>query len=115
MTRRRDVAHNTFLQVIAEVGFVGFLVFVAPLAFWLGAGAKRRATRPWAIALFIGLVGGLAISLDNFRLFWLAVGVLVAKLATETRAERVRAQRSLPSIPVARHSAEAVVREQEWR
>jgi len=115
VTRRRDVAHNTFLQVIADVGFVGFLVFVAPLAFWLGAGVKRRATRPWAIALCIGLVGGLAISLDNFRLFWLAVGVLVAKLATETRAERVRAQRSLPSIPVARHSAEAVVREQEWR
>jgi hypothetical protein len=56
---------------------------------WLGAGLRERAARPWAIALLIGLVGGLAISLDNFRLFWLVVGALTAKLS-QMRAERVR-------------------------
>ena len=88
VTGRIDVAHNTFLQVIADQGFVGFCVFLAPLAFWLGAGLRRPGPRPWAVALFVGLIGGLAISLDNFRLFWLVAGVLVAKLAGEARADQ---------------------------
>jgi len=87
-------AHNTFLQTIADTGFVGLMVFAGPVAFWLGAGMKRRATRAWAICVLVGLLGGLAIALDNFRLFWLAVGVLTAKLAVEVEAERAaRAER----------------------
>ena len=87
-------AHNTFLQTIADTGFVGLMAFAGPVAFWLGAGMKRRATRAWAICVLVGLLGGLAIALDNFRLFWLAVGVLTAKLAVEVEAERAaRAER----------------------
>jgi O-antigen ligase len=87
-TGRKDIAHNTFLQVIADTGFVGLAVFMVPVVFWLGAGLRRRETRPWAIALLIGLVGGLAISLDNFRLFWLVIGALIAKLGLLARVAR---------------------------
>lgn len=77
----RQVPHSSFLQVLVDGGVVGFGVFFFPLLIWLGKGLKRPGTRPWAIAVFAALVGGLAISLDNFRFFWLAVGLLVAGLA----------------------------------
>lgn len=72
--------HNTFLSVTVDNGFIGLVVFFTPLLIWLWRGARDRTTRPWAIALLVGLVGGLAVSLDNFRPFWLTVGVLLAQL-----------------------------------
>lgn len=89
VTGRMDIAHNTFLQIIADTGFVGLLVFLLPVLFWMRAGLKETTARPWVIALFVGLVGGLAISLDNFRLFWLAAGGLAGKL-WQLRADRAR-------------------------
>jgi|GEM_PF-5377076 len=85
---RRTLPHNTFLSIIVDGGILGFAVFIVPLCVWLFRGMRRAATRPWAVAVFVGLVGGLAVSLDNFRPFWLAVGALAAYLTTLKSIER---------------------------
>jgi O-antigen ligase len=73
--------HNTFLSLTADGGLIGLAVFLIPVAVWVGRGLRRPAARAWAIAVFAGMVGGLAVSLDNFRPFWLAVGMLAAVLS----------------------------------
>jgi O-antigen ligase len=80
ITGRGILPHNTFLSVMVDGGLFGFAIFMIPLTVWLWRGVRTPEARPWAIAVFVGLVGGLAVSLDNFRPFWLAVGVLVAVL-----------------------------------
>jgi O-antigen ligase len=80
--------HNTFLSIAAHTGLAGLALFLAPVVVWVARGLRRPSCRRWAIAVLVGLAGGVAVSLDNFRLFWLAVGLLVAGLAA---AERARA------------------------
>ncbi len=77
---RRTLPHNTFLSIMVDGGLVGFGAFLVPLVIWLWRGVRQTTARRWAVAVLIGLVGGLAVSLDNFRLFWVSVGVLVAQL-----------------------------------
>jgi O-antigen ligase len=88
----RVLPHNTFLSIMADTGLLGFAIFLLPVLAWLARGARGANTRPWAIAVFVGLVGGLAVSLDNFRPFWMAVGVLVAQLAPTTSSRQPPAQ-----------------------
>lgn len=95
VSRSHTLPHNTFLSVMTDGGVIGFTVFMIPLAMWLWRGMKRPSCRRWAIAVFVGLVGGMAVSLDNFRPFWLVVGLLVAGLTATEREdarERVRWQ-----------------------
>lgn len=96
--------HNTFLSVMADGGLVGFAVFMIPITVWVARGLRRPAARAWAIAVFAGMVGGLAVSLDNFRPFWLAVGVLAAVLsATGSYQGTVAAARAGIRSPRNRH------------
>jgi O-antigen ligase len=81
-----NIPHNTLLSVAADTGLIGLAIFLLPLLLWLGRGMWRRPTRPWAIVLFINLLGGMAVSFDNYRPFWLATGVLVAQLAAYERS-----------------------------
>lgn len=83
---RRTLPHNTFLSIMVDGGLVGFAAFLVPLVVWLWRGVRQSTARRWAIAVMIGLVGGLAVSLDNFRLFWVSVGVLVAQLMVSSPA-----------------------------
>ncbi len=94
---RQTLPHNTILTLMVDGGLVGFAVFMVPLAVWMWRGMRRASTRRWAIAVLIGLVGGLAVSLDNFRLFWVAVGVLAAQLSLG----HVGAQSARASAPTA--------------
>jgi hypothetical protein len=84
------IPHNTFLSFLTDIGIVGFLVFLIPVLTWLSRGFRYRETRGWAITCLVGMVGGLAVSFDNFRFFWLSIGVLVAQLAVQ--AHRARAE-----------------------
>jgi O-antigen ligase len=81
VTKQRTISHNTFLQVAADSGFIGLLVFLLPLFFCLWSGLRRPDTRPWAVALAVALAGGLAVSFDNFRPFWLVAGLLGGRLS----------------------------------
>jgi O-antigen ligase len=98
------IPHNTFLSVMVDGGLIGFAVFIIPIGVWLARGMRRAAAMPWAIAVFAGLVGGLAVSLDNFRPFWIAVGVLAAHLtASENYQGAVTAARASRRSPLNRH------------
>jgi len=77
---QHTIPHNTLLSVAADVGLVGVTVFFLPLLVWLVKGMRFRETRPWAVVLLSSLMAGLAITLDNFRPFWLFTGVLVAQI-----------------------------------
>jgi O-antigen ligase len=81
VTGRGVLPHNTFLSVFVDTGMIGLALFLAPIAVWLWRGLRQDAARPWAIAAMAGLVGGIAVSLDNFRFFWLALGALVGRLS----------------------------------
>ncbi|HZK04737.1 MAG TPA: O-antigen ligase family protein [Actinomycetaceae bacterium] len=82
VTSARVLAHNTFLQLAAEWGIPLAGVFFA-WVFWqlfrvppLGAPAHSWATSRAIVAVL--LAGSLAISLNNARIFWLALGILAA-------------------------------------
>ncbi len=75
-------------------GRLGVMVFFVPLLVWLARGMRRQETRAWATTLLISLLGGIAVSLDNFRPFWLFVGVLVAQIQLHD-AGRFRAEQNL--------------------
>ncbi len=87
---QHTLPHNTLLSVASDIGLVGVVVFFLPLLVWLFRGMKRRETRAWATTLLLSLLTGVAISLDNFRPFWLFVGVLVAQINMYDRAEQAR-------------------------
>jgi len=76
---------------------------MAPVLYWVYRGLRRPFSLYWTVAVIVCLIGGLGISADNMRIFWLAVGVLTAKLAQVEAAEaRARAQPSASSATVAR-------------
>jgi O-antigen ligase len=81
VSRDRPLPHNTFLTVLVDTGLIGIAVFLVPIIIWLWRGLRQVSTRPWAVALVAGMVGGLAVSFDNSRFFWLTVGALAGRLA----------------------------------
>jgi O-antigen ligase len=93
------VAHNTFLQVLAELGAVGFALFLAILAFSLSAAL--RAARAFAAhgdhsmellarGLLVSLVGILGadffISANFQKQLWLLLGLCPALLVIARRS-----------------------------
>jgi O-antigen ligase len=85
------VAHNTWLQVLAEAGYTGLLVYVALFAvtFWTLARIRRRARRwrlPWAHNGAVGLaaslvafiVGGTFLNRAHFDLIYHVMGLCAA-------------------------------------
>ncbi|MFB3880274.1 MAG: O-antigen ligase family protein [Armatimonadota bacterium] len=103
-SRSRILPHNTFLSVMADGGLVGFGIFMIPIGVWVVRGLRRPAARPWAIAVCAGMVGGLAVSLDNFRPFWLVIGVLAAQLSLGAGYRAVAAPaRARGRSPLNRH------------
>jgi O-antigen ligase len=82
------IPHNTFLSILTDIGVFGFAVFMVPVLFWLWHGLRQQETRGWAITCLVGMVGGLAVSFDNFRFFWLAIGVLAAQVAAQGRGRQ---------------------------
>ncbi len=77
------LAHNTFIQVGAEWGLVWALIFLT----WVCYVLLRRPTRStvrdlqsWASARLVVMVmlfGSFAISLNNARILWVALGIML--------------------------------------
>lgn len=103
LSDRRDSAHNSYLEPLAELGFPGFFAWIALLA--LTWSALRRARRTWARAdnrdgtrlaaalegsLVFALVAGIFISVQLAPPFWVAAGIAGA-LAYWQRNERLPA------------------------
>jgi O-antigen ligase len=82
------VIHSTYLWLLAELGVLGFMVFVAPAAFVLWAEIRRTARDEASVVLILCLVGFAAMSIPADmmyqRTFWLVCG---AALASAPRPE----------------------------
>ena len=80
----RENAHNNFLQILAELGVVGFTTFVLVLLLALRSSAATRATARMAIIVAIGaflftaLFGHPLLTQAVAYPFWLMLGVAAA-------------------------------------
>ena len=70
------VVHNTYLEILTSSGLMGLMSFFFLLIYSFARSIKKR-WKIWAmwVVVFI-LVASLFYSLDNFRLFWFALGIL---------------------------------------
>jgi O-antigen ligase len=76
--------HSMYLQVLAEMGAVGFILFVSMLAVAIASIWRARKTFradeppvwiPWFIAFAVMLLGGITKSDQYDKLVWLGVGI----------------------------------------
>ncbi len=86
--------HNTYLSILVDNGVLGLVLFFVPVFYWTLRPIIRADHTPWAVVAIAGLVAGLAISLDDWRPFWLAMGALGAHAATKTPEMRQATGRS---------------------
>jgi O-antigen ligase len=95
-----DFAHNDYLQLLAELGLVGFVI-IAALAFYVVRTAVRGAVKssdPAARYFAVACTGALAAillhSLADFNLYIPANAMLLAWIAGMTAGNRVQASRT---------------------
>jgi O-antigen ligase len=101
------VAHNTYLNVTAELGLVGGILFVGLIAFCVGCAlvAIRRVTRAGDECMeilmrgFVVAIGGYLVTLlflseSTAKLFWILLGLGPALLAVATAIERSAQRRA---------------------
>ncbi len=106
------VAHNTYLNITAELGLVGGALFVAILIFCVGCAllAIRRVTRAGDESMeilmrgFVVAVGGYLVTLmflseGSSKLLWILLGLGPVLLAIATGIERDARQRAGPGLP----------------
>jgi O-antigen ligase len=95
-------AHNSYIQMLAEVGIVGFMSFMALMIYWFGRGLRafRKSRDPELKFLLGGVLAGVsglcvASFFDNVlfellpaTLFWVLMGygVALARIGTENNA-----------------------------
>jgi O-antigen ligase len=91
----RAVAHNTYLQLGAEWGILMssvFLIWVVALLIRAsrgsGVGALSVESRTVRDMIFVFLLASMSLSLNNARMFWLFLGVLVVLVEARTRNTR---------------------------
>jgi O-antigen ligase len=82
--------HNTYLQIGAELGLVGLILFLLMCAHLvrrsvLIADNEYFGTEWLGGFLFMTLVQGLFLNMENFRSFWLTAGFILAIFHCERR------------------------------
>jgi len=87
------VAHNTFISVLVEEGFVGFLLFAFILAgLWKGIFALPVAERKlWFVVFLVWTIGVMELTWEYRKPTWLLFGLLAA-VSTTVPVQRRRSQ-----------------------
>jgi O-antigen ligase len=106
------VAHNTYLNITAELGLVGGILFVAMIVFCVGCAliAIKRVTRAGDECMeilmrgFVVAVGGYLVTLlflseSTEKLFWILLAIGPALLAVATAIERDAHRRADFALP----------------
>jgi O-antigen ligase len=87
-----DTPHNTYISFIEETGILGFIAFS-----WVLIEVLRDSTRRWAskseiiqVRFVLGfilavLAFGVFHGIENFRSFWMAIGITVSMLELNNR------------------------------
>jgi O-antigen ligase len=78
------IAHNTYLQLAAEWGIPLTVMFFGYLAWVLFRSSRYHSDKNVEyirICVYVLLIGSLAISLNNIRIFWLLFGYLTARIS----------------------------------
>jgi O-antigen ligase len=91
-------AHNTFLEILADTGLLGFLLFFGAVAYTLRslfqvkryAPSDRKRTDAFTFVLAAGLIGTCimisTITLSDIKLFWLECSVCCLFFLFQRRA-----------------------------
>lgn len=83
------VAHNTFLSTLAELGFPGFLLFIAVLASTIRKilqidAAERRI---WLTAFAVWAIGVSTLTWEHRKPTWVLIGLAIQYSAAFTRSK----------------------------
>lgn len=97
----RGVAHNTFLSVLAELGLIGFILFVAILAaaFLHALRQRRRYFRLWLAVLLVWAIGVAALTWEYKKPTWLILGLVVVSASVHGRRESPPLSWEMPVEP----------------
>jgi O-antigen ligase len=82
-----NVAHNTFLSVLAELGIIGLGIFCALLAFLVVSVTELPwlSKRLWLVCLAVWLVGVSSLTWEMRKPTWWLFGLLIAQHASLSR------------------------------
>jgi O-antigen ligase len=103
-SRYNSAAHNTYLQILAEGGIVGFGIFISIILQSIKAGyrlAKFNTSmeRSFSYVLLVGLVGMSlmigTITYQDIKLFWAECGVMVAMYTITVREKHIVINKSI--------------------
>jgi O-antigen ligase len=106
----RENAHNYFIQILAELGLSGLLIFLAVLAAPMGALWRSAKPLPTAsVGLFAGLTAFLLSCVGGHPLivpeasypFWIALGLAAAPLGGAVAAGPQVSRRALRAVAAA--------------
>jgi O-antigen ligase len=98
MTGTAIVAHNVYLEVLAEQGIVGFGLFAAMIiALVLPLGKLPIPQRNfWVILFGVFLVGAMDLSLGRKKILWFILGMIAARVASARTQATAPQQLPLP-------------------
>ena len=100
---RELVAHNIYIQILAETGIIGLILFISIVAIAMSNFIKaRRIQQPeqlnlrntWLIVLIVMLIGGLTKTDQADKLLWMVLGLSVyfSRLVDEAGKEKAPAE-----------------------
>jgi len=93
-------SHNTYLDVMVELGAIGFSIFLAILMvagiYTFKMSYRERFT--WQIMLFTWIVAAFALHMDYFKMFWFILALIACQFATFKKKDIIK-------IPVERLGA----------
>ncbi len=93
------VAHNTYVSVATETGFVGLILFLCILAVTANQAvrASKESVVLWAAVLLTWAIGVLSLSWEFRKLTWLVLSLVVIAGSLERQPQQQPAARPAPT------------------
>jgi O-antigen ligase len=94
-----NVAHNSFLSVLAEVGLIGFALFAIILAMAVSQAMHQSKwdSRLWLTILLVWAIGAFSLTWEHRKPTWLFLSLVVVSADLSVRRDEARCGQSLPA------------------